>query len=111
MKRADAIPPNQSLKAQKRARVQESLQANGYPVTFISTTPRPKADQMESQPKPAGVAVIPYVQGVSDSETSPETKQRQSCFQAYDNTGFYLQKAEGSTTDGQSDGGSVQGGV
>ena len=66
MKRADAIPPNQSLKAQKRARVQESQQANGYPVTFISTTPRPKADQMESQPKPAGVAVIPYVQGVSD---------------------------------------------
>ena len=38
-------------------------------------------------------------------ETSPETKQRQSCFQAYDNTGFYPQKAERSITDGQSHGG------
>ena len=38
-------------------------------------------------------------------ETSPETKQRQSCFQAYDNTGFYPHKAERSITDGQSHGG------
>ena len=51
---------NQFLKTQERARVQESPQVNGYPVTFINTTPSPKADQMESQPKTAGVAVIPY---------------------------------------------------
>ena len=40
-----------------------------------------------------------------------KTKQRQSCFQAHDNTSVYLQKAEGSITDGQNDGGSVQCGV
>ena len=37
----------------------------------------------------------------------PETKQHQSCFQAYDNTSFYLQKAERSTAGGQSDRNSV----
>ena len=66
MSRADTIPSNQSLKSQERARVQESLRTNGYPVAFINTTPRPKTDQQENQPKPAGVAVIPFVQGVSD---------------------------------------------
>ena len=58
MRRANAVPSNQSLKTQeqKLMHIQESLQTNGY------STPCPKVNQKENQvPKPTGVTVIPYV--------------------------------------------------
>ena len=66
MHRADTIPSNQSLKIQEKARVEESLKPNRYPMRFIENTIQSRSIQHSSKPKPAGIAIIPYVQGVSD---------------------------------------------
>ena len=65
MHRANTIPSNQNLKIQK-VRVKESLKTNGYPMRFIENTIQSRSIQHSSKPKPAGIAIIPYVQGVSD---------------------------------------------
>ena len=66
MHRANTIPSNQSLKIQEKARVEESLKPNRYPMRFIENTNQSRSIQHSNKAKPAGIAVITYVQGVSD---------------------------------------------
>ena len=47
-------------------RVQESLQINGYPAKFIERVAAPRSNPRSGEPERTGLAVVPYVKGVSD---------------------------------------------
>ena len=47
-------------------RVQESLQINGYPAKFIERAAAPRSNPRSGEPERTGLAVVPYVKGVSD---------------------------------------------
>ena len=53
-------------------------ESTDYPVTFINTFSRLKANQQENQPRPAGGPICK--RGLRQSETSTETKQYQIVF-------------------------------
>ena len=65
-RRANTIPSSQALRTEEASRVQNSLQFNGYPTKFIENAAQPRSGSRNHHPDPAGLAVVPYVQGISD---------------------------------------------
>ena len=63
---ANTIPSNHTLKMDEMKRVQESLQINGYPAKFIERAAAPRSNPRSDEPERTGLAVVPYVKGVSD---------------------------------------------
>ena len=66
MRRANTIPSSEALKTEETSNVQDSLQVNGYPTKFIESAAQPRSGPRSHHPDPAGLAVVPYVQGISD---------------------------------------------
>ena len=66
MRRANTIPSSEALRTEETSNVQHSLQVNGYPTKFIENAAQPRSGPQSHHPDPAGLAVVPYVQGVSD---------------------------------------------
>ena len=66
MRHASIIPSSDPLRTEEISHVQDSLQVNGYPTKFIDNAAQPRSDPQNHHPDPAGLAVVPYVQGVSD---------------------------------------------
>ena len=66
MRRANTIPSSEALRTEETSHVQDSLQVNGYPTKFIENAAQPRSGLQSHHPGPAGLAVVPYVQGVSD---------------------------------------------
>ena len=66
MRRANTIPSSEALRTEETSHVQDSLQVNGYPTKFIENAAQPMSGPQSHHPDPAGLAMVPYVQGVSD---------------------------------------------
>ena len=66
MRRANTIPSSEALRTEETSNVQDSLQVKGYPTKFIENAAQPRSGPQSHHPDPAGLAVVPYVQGVSD---------------------------------------------
>ena len=66
MRRANTIPSSEALKTEETSNVQDSLQVNGYPTKFIESAAQPRSGPRSHHPDPADLAVVPYVQGISD---------------------------------------------
>ena len=66
MRRANTIPSSEALRTEETSHVQDSLQVNGYPTKFIENAAQPRSGPQSHHPDPAGLAVVPYVEGVSD---------------------------------------------
>ena len=66
MRRANTIISSEALRTEETSHVQDSLQVNGYPTKFIENAAQPRSDPQNHHPDPAGLAVVPYVQGISD---------------------------------------------
>ena len=66
MRRASTIPSSDPLRTEEISHVQDSLQVNGYPTKFIDNAAQPRSGPQNYHPDPAGLTVVPYVQGVSD---------------------------------------------
>ena len=60
------IPSSEALRTEETSNVQDSLQVNGYPTKFIENAAQPRSGPQSHHPDPAGLAVVPYVQGISD---------------------------------------------
>ena len=65
MRRANTIPSSEALRTEETSHVQDSLQVNGYPTKFIENAAQPRSGPQNHHPDPAGLAVVPYVQGMS----------------------------------------------
>ena len=66
MRCANTIPSSEALRTEETSHVQDSLQVNGYPTKFIENAAQPRSGPQNHHPDPAGLAVVPYVQGISD---------------------------------------------
>ena len=66
MRRANTIPSSEALRTEETSHVQDSLQVNGYRTKFIENSAQQRSGPQSHHPDPAGLAVVPYVQGVSD---------------------------------------------
>ena len=66
MRRANTIPSSEALRIEETSHIQDSLQVNGYPTKFIENAAQPRSGPQNHHPDPAGLAVVPYVQGISD---------------------------------------------
>ena len=66
MRRTNTIPSSEALRTEETSHVQDSLQVNGYPTKFIENAAQPKSGPQNHHPDPAGLVVVPYVQGISD---------------------------------------------
>ena len=66
MRRANTIPSSEALRTEETSHVQDSLQVNGYPTKFIENASQPRSGPQSHHPDSAGLAVVPYIQGVSD---------------------------------------------
>ena len=66
MRRANTIPSSEALRTEETSHVQDSLQVNGYPTNFIENAAQTRSGPQNHHPDPAGLAVVPYVQGISD---------------------------------------------
>lgn len=66
MRRANTIPSSEALKTEETYHVQDSLQVNGYQTKFIENAAQPRSGPQIHHPDPAGLAVVPYVQGISN---------------------------------------------
>ena len=66
MRRANTIPSSEALRTEETSNVQDSLQVNGYPTKFIENAAQPRSGPQSHDPDPAGLAVVPIVQGVLD---------------------------------------------
>ena len=66
MRRRNTIPSSEALRAEETSHVQNSLQVNIYPTKFIENAAQPRSGPRNHHPDPAGLAVVPYVQGISD---------------------------------------------
>ena len=64
--RANTIPSNHTLKMDEMKCFQESLQINGYPAKFMERAAAPRSNPRSGEPEHTGLAVAPYVKGVSD---------------------------------------------
>ena len=64
--RVNTIPSNHTLKMDEMKCVQESLQINGYPAKFMERAAAPSSNPHSGEPEHTGLAVVPYVKGVSD---------------------------------------------
>ena len=93
MRRANTIPSSEALGTEETSHVQDSLQVNGYPTKFIENAAQPRSGPQSHHPDPAGLAVVPYVQGVSDRVN--RTLQHFNIRTAFKHTCFCLQKTEG----------------
>ena len=61
-----SIPSSEALRTEETSNVQDSLQVNGYPTKFIENAAQLRSGPQSHHPDPAGLAVVPCVQGVSD---------------------------------------------
>ena len=66
MRRANTIPSSEALRTEETSYVKDSLQVNGHPTKFIENAAQPRSGSQSHHPGPAGLAVVHYVQGVSD---------------------------------------------
>ena len=66
MRRADAIPSNEALRTEETSHVQDSRQINEYLTKFIENAAELRSGPLNHHPDPAGLVVVPNVQGVSD---------------------------------------------
>ena len=66
MRRANTVPSSVALKTEETSHVQDSLQVNGYPTKLIENAAQPGSGPQNHHSDPAGLAVVPYVQGISD---------------------------------------------
>ena len=63
---ANNIPSREALRTEETSHIQNSLQVNGYPTKFIENAAQPRSGPRNHHPDPAGLAVVPYIQGISD---------------------------------------------
>ena len=66
MRRANTIPSSEALRTEETSYVKDSLQVNGHPTKFIENAAQPRSGPQSHHPRPAGLAVVHYVHGVSD---------------------------------------------
>ena len=66
MRCTNTIPSSEALRTEETSHVQDSLQVNGYPTKFIENAAQPSSGPQNHHPDPSGLAVVPYVQGISD---------------------------------------------
>ena len=63
---ANTIPSSEALRTEETSHVQDSLQVNGYPTKLIENAAQPRSGPQSHHPHLASLAVVPYVQWVSD---------------------------------------------
>ena len=66
MHRANTIPSSKALRTEEACHIQDSLQVIGYPTKFIENAAQPRSGPQNHHPDPADLAMVPYVQGISD---------------------------------------------
>ena len=66
MHRAEALCSSGVSRTQEEKRVQEALEKNGYPATFVQRLRLPQPERDEEQPARTSVT-IPYIHGLSQS--------------------------------------------
>ena len=57
---------SEAQRTEETSHVQDSLLVNGYPTKLIENAAQPRSGPQSHHPDPAGLAVVRYVQGVSD---------------------------------------------
>ena len=66
LNRASLLPSRPELRKNELARVLNDLAANGYPDSLLRKCLSDKTEPRQSQERPLGFAVLPYVKGASD---------------------------------------------
>ena len=64
MRRTNTIPSSEALRTEETSHVKNSL--HGYPTKFIENAAQPRSGPRNHHLDPAGLALVPYVQGISD---------------------------------------------
>ena len=69
LRRADCLPSSLDSKAEERKYVSNVLKANGYTKTFLRNCQKPvtNSNALDEREPATGFAVIPYIQGVTNS--------------------------------------------
>ena len=69
LRRADCLPSSLDSKAEERKYVANVLKANGYTKTFLRNCQKPvtNSNALNEREPATGFAVIPYIQGVTES--------------------------------------------